>query len=515
MATNIRISGINPGDPREESDIRMHPTNPQKIICASTKLSNDQPIHYSSDGGVSWGQSSLGSIVGNDIRQGDPAVDWTMDGTAWSLTLGISVSNVYLVLRCFKSMDGGATWQYDSLVSGNQTSVDKESLWVDHSPTSPFQDNMYAIWDNSDSGSAFLSRRQGPGGTWSDPIQLSGAETLGTAIGTDIKTNANGDLFAFWPDTTSGNLYIRKSVDGGVTFSGPVQIATTFSNYHIGVPAQDGRKVMIYISGGAYRSATADNVYALWTDLAGGNGCSAPGSEPGSNVDSLCKTRIWFAQSLDGGSTWQPAVKINDQNALNDQFFPRMVVDPMTGDIIVVYYDTIADPKRVSTDLWSQFSIDGGASWSAPEKITSAETNETTAGSKMLFQYGDYIGLTGYGGKYFACWTDSRGGGAEEIWGSRVPGPIRLHWPYLTLNFGQLLGLWQEVLGGIPVDGSGWVITWVDGHPVIIHVPGPVDPWRELITYLNGAFVRSLGETAELFNQIARISERIKEGDIK
>ena len=50
---------------------------------------------------------------------------------------------------------------------------------------------------------------------WQAPIQVSGAETTGTAIGGDVKTNSAGDVFAFWPDTGSRNLFVAKSTNGG------------------------------------------------------------------------------------------------------------------------------------------------------------------------------------------------------------------------------------------------------------------------------------------------------------
>jgi hypothetical protein len=107
----------------------------------------------------------------------------------------------------------------------------------------------------------------------------------------------------------------------------------------LGIPAQDLRSAfgisgcLKYVSGGAYRTAALDMVYACWADLAGGTGCNAPSDEPGSNTASTCKTRIWFALSNDGGQHWQPAVKINDQASLNDQFFPRLAVDDTNGNL--------------------------------------------------------------------------------------------------------------------------------------------------------------------------------------
>ena len=413
MPVNIRLSGFNPGDPREESDIRFNYNNLNQIVCASTKLGGNQPMHYSADGGATWLQSSLPGFAG-DARQGDPTIDWTSDGTAWTVTIGISPT-LALVLRTYKSTDGGATWTFDSTVTGTQTAMDKEAFWVDHNPSSPFKDNMYLIWHNG--GPCFVSVRAGPGGAWSAPQQISGGETTGTAIGGDIKTNSHGDVFAFWPDTGSQHLFVAKSTDGGSTFGAPITIANTIGAFNIGVPAQDGRRVLIYLSGGAYRTAAENLVYAVWTDLAGGVGCSSAGSEPGNNVASICKSRIWFARSTDGGATWDAPLQLNGQSSLNDQIFPRLAVDESSGVLMVVYYDTINDPGRLKAELWMQASYDFGVTWTAPVQIATAETDETVAGATLNFQYGDYIGLTGHAGRFFACWTDRRSGGSEEIWG--------------------------------------------------------------------------------------------------
>ena len=414
---NVRISGSNPGDPREESDIRYNYNNLQQIICASTKLGGNQPMHHSGDGGATWATAFLGSRPG-DVRQGDPTIDWTSDGTAWTVTIGISAT-LQLILRTFSSPDAGVTWNFDSTVTGTQSAMDKEALWIDHSPSSPFRDNMYLIWHNG--GPCFISARAGGAGAWSAPLQISGGETTGTAIGSDIKTNADGEVFAFWPDTGSQNLYVSKSVDGGATFQPPVTIATTVGSFQIGVPAQDNRRCLIYLSGAAYRTAVQNHVYAVWMDLAGGVGCNSAGSEPGTNVASTCKTRIWFARSTDGGATWEKPQQLNGQASLNDQIFPRLALDETTGVLTVVYYDTINDPGRLQAELWMQSSYDFGDSWTAPVQVATAETNETVAGAQLNFQSGDYIGLTGHGGRFFACWTDRRGGGAEEIWGALMP----------------------------------------------------------------------------------------------
>src|SRR5262249_4515370 len=149
-------------------------------------------------------------------------------------------------------------------------------------------------------------------------------------------------------------------------------------------------------------------------------GCTTSGSEPGSNTASTCKSRIWFSRSTDGGATWGPAVKLNDQASLNDQLNQWMVVDETTGALEIMYYDTGGDPGRKKVDVWVQSSFDDGVTWTPAVKVTSAQTDETVSGADSGNQFGDYNGLSGIGGQFFPSWTDRRNNAREEIWTAKV-----------------------------------------------------------------------------------------------
>jgi uncharacterized membrane protein len=412
-----RISGAQ-SSPRSESAIRVNRQNPQKIIGASNNISASgmQAQFFSSNGGVTWGQSFL-PLVSGDAFMSDPTVDWTSDGTAWSSTIGIDSTQTNLIMRSYKSTNGGATWTFDATFSNGTTNNDKQQQWVDHSATSPFKDNIYVIWHPG--LPCVIARRTGPTGSWQTPIQVSGAETTGTAIGADIKTNANGDVFGFYPDTGSQGLYVVKSTNGGASFSAPVRIATSFGSFQFAVPADASRQLLIYTTGAAFRNGSKNNVYVAWDDLSGDSGCTSGGG-PGTNASSTCKSRIFFSRSTDGGATWSAPVKINNQSGLNDQFFPWLVVDDSNGKLAITYYDTVGDSTRASTNMYYQSSTDDGQTWSAPFKITTASTNETTAGADSGNQYGDYTGLDGINNLYFPSWTDRRSGASEEIWTAAI-----------------------------------------------------------------------------------------------
>src|SRR3954465_4774118 len=136
VGENVKISGDN-DSPRSESDIAINPGNPKQIIGASNNLgSGHQAQFFSSDGGASWGQTTL-PLLSGDSMHSDPTVGWTSDGTAWATTIGINADSTSLQMRAYKSSDAGKTWVFDGTFSGSQTAADKQSMVVDHSPTSP------------------------------------------------------------------------------------------------------------------------------------------------------------------------------------------------------------------------------------------------------------------------------------------------------------------------------------------------------------------------------------------
>jgi hypothetical protein len=248
---------------------------------------------------------------------------------------------------------------------------------------------------------------------------VSGGETRGTGIGSDIKTNQQGTVFAFWPDTGTRKIFMARSTDGGNSFSKPLSIGQTSAGFQFVIPAQARRNALVYVTGGAFFRGPKRNqslVYAAWADLAGGRGCSSPENEPGTDRSSGCTSRIWFTRSTNGGASWSRPGTINNQRDLNDQFNPWLAVDETSGTLAIMYYDTIGE-DRTQTNVWAQVSADDGASWSAPYKVTSAVSDEND-GLPNGNQYGDYNGLSGYAGTFFPSWTDRRGGfGTKEaIW---------------------------------------------------------------------------------------------------
>jgi hypothetical protein len=116
-----------------------------------------------------------------------------------------------------------------------------------------------------------------------------------------------------------------------------------------------------------------------------------------------------------------------------------------------------------------QSSRDDGLTWSAATKLTSAQTDETSAGADGTNQYGDYNGLSGNAGRFFPAWTDRRTGGAEEIFTAVI-------WTQVPLAAKDTaLTSWEE-----PRAGAYQHVAYLtpDGHVHELFLEIGVSPWK-------------------------------------
>ncbi len=103
-----------------------------------------------------------------------------------------------------------------------------------------------------------------------------------------------------------------------------------------------------------------------------------------------------------------PPFHEKSQRKANDQFNQWLAVDPSDGSVSLSWYDTRNDSSHQSTDVFYARSTDGGLSFSANLKVTTAPTNETCCGADLGNQYGDYEGIAALNGKVHPVWTDRR-----------------------------------------------------------------------------------------------------------
>jgi len=192
-------------------------------------------------------------------------------------------------------------------------------------------------------------------------------------------------------------LMFNRSFDGGVTFGQEQEIAPTVVAFDDGIPAMASRRALLYPACDADRSSGTHRgtLYCSWMDETTTNGAD-----------------IFVARSTDRGTSWSAKVRVNDDPAgvRKDQFNQWLSVDPVTGSVNLSWNDARNDPNDVKTDIFFSQSTNGGVSFAANVKVTTAMSDESSANpdADAGNQYGDYEGIVAFGGVVHPIWTDGR-----------------------------------------------------------------------------------------------------------
>ncbi|MBK9657131.1 MAG: hypothetical protein IPO66_17465, partial [Rhodanobacteraceae bacterium] len=396
-----------------ETTIEYHPTN-ANIVIAGSNGSGGQRMSFSSNGGVTWGNS--GALAGTCC---DPAIEFTSDGAiAFAATLGQAASGCGFSLcsTVYWSFNNGQSWQ--GPVHTSTASSDKEFIHVDKSPTSAFKDRVYLTWHQSNTlmftRSTALPVNGGSPMTFAPATAFSADER---GIGSDITTDRQGRVYYVYPSITSGSaeMYVLRSDDGGASFvdlNGAAaglgkQVYDLHGRFDFAIPAMESRRVFIYavvdvdMSGGPRDG----RVYVAFTDE------NAAAGSPGNGGGSATASHGWIkvVYSDDQGVTWSPAVtphSVADQTTV-DRFQPWMDVDGL-GNVHVGWQDTrnSGAGARNKADWYYSVSTDGGATWIDETRVSSVVSENIADGQ----EWGDYNGLSvsNDNATIGMTWTDNR-----------------------------------------------------------------------------------------------------------
>ncbi len=378
-----------------EVTVEINPSNPLQVIAGSNNAGG-QEMYYSTDGGVTW---TIQGVLPNTCC--DPTIDWSSDGT---VAYAAALSGGAIGVSAWRSFDGGQTWvDRRDITSGGS---DKEFIHVDKSLASPYTDNVYVTYHNSNTMQ--FARSTDMGNTYT--IQSFPGAPSG--IGSDITTDSDGNIYYAYGAFGTRTIELLKSTDGGDTFAASQTVYSTNGSFDWPIPSMETRRAWIYVAADADRSAgTFDgSVYLSWTDTVD---LENDGSATANH------TRVWVAYSRDGGATWNRSTPhpTNDMDTV-DRWNQWMTVDE-NGGVHVVYYDTRHSANRTGVDLYYTFSTDGGVTWNDPARISSA----TSANLTDLQEFGDYNGISVVGEKIIQTWTDNRDGPSDkkDVYAADVP----------------------------------------------------------------------------------------------
>ncbi len=387
---NVNVS--NKTGPQSETTVAVNPTNPLDILAASNDLTGSDTTHVyeSTDGGKHWSLVTTG-ISGFCY---DPWLHFNDVGDAFfSYECNPLESYAY-------RLHGTTTWVLTTFpTSLTGTFPDRDMITTDDTPSSAFYHSAYVGYDDANAGNAayvLYSRDSKTGWTRSPKINDSGI-----TIGVSVSVAPDGTVYATWLDYGNHRLMSDKSTNGGATWGTDHVVVNLVSSSEVCPPPQADRCILLMPFSDASPAGTphAGRVYVAYEDKKSG------GTD--TNV---------YVTSSDNGSTWSTPVEVNDDTGTAYQFFPAIAVNP-AGTVGVSFYDTRRDSQNHKVDQFFSYSTDGGATWQANFRVTTAQSDET--GSHDGNQYGDYEGLDSAGTKWSVVWTDSRPGDLNEelYWG--------------------------------------------------------------------------------------------------
>jgi hypothetical protein len=375
---------------QNETTVAVDPTDPLHMIAASNDWGDafGAKVYESVDGGRTW-EVSFTPPVPHACY--DPWVDFNAVGDAFFAYECVDQRIAY------KKADQTA-WT-DEVLMSSYLAPDRDMVVVDSSPLSPFYGSVYIGFDeNADvnSGHVLYSRTGFDG--WAKSPKINDQSRT---IGVNAAVGPDGTLYATWLDFDQRRLMVDRSTDGGVTWETDHRVTRyrlDTTNFWVFIPPSPDRGLVPMPFGAVAPdgSPSAGRLYVTYTDRS----------------VSADDTDIFVRYSDDGGLTWSSERRVNDDAGDSYQFHPRIAV-AADGTVAVAFYDTRNDPANEKTDTYVAFSTDGGTTWSANRKVTTAQSDQV--GGADEDDYGDYQGIDAISGNRFqVVWGDSRPGTVNE-----------------------------------------------------------------------------------------------------
>jgi hypothetical protein len=389
----------------------------------STSSGGDSSVGYDSQGRLFWTFLLLNTTVGGFdvfVVQCNPNTGAILPGYPVNVTVAAGVPD-----------DGGVTHNHD-----------KPWLAVDSSTTSPFRDRLYVVWtDFQPGGSTILtSFSADQGANWSGALTLSAAGE-GFVWPSQNTVAPNGDVYAAYhsqptytgtcgpggtgcnPDGTSGRIYVLRSINAGASYP---QKNTAFAAGAADTTfnVQSGPRTIpnaIFWTQGSVQPRiladplTAGRIYVIANDQ--------PNAGDLADVDIVISTN--------NGNNWSAPAHVDSGAAGTFQVMPSAAIDPVTGCIVVTYYDNRNNATNAAgnflLDVFATTSANGGATFTPDFQINTASFDPDlnapcrygpvgcgTPDTVRTLRIGEYNGAAIGGGVALTVWTGNNASGFQD-----------------------------------------------------------------------------------------------------
>ena len=409
--TNVDVSQ-RLGNESEET-VAVNPTNPRNIVIVTNV---DHPAAglfegVSFDGGATWTKK----LIGNNDNLGDACCDPSLSFDNYGNLFMTYLYNVEIEVPIALSTDGGLHFKIIANIAKQpkqnlSASGERRGLFrfVDQPTITAGEGEVWLVFNGGGPIVATGAPVKGFGqvGSFITPEVVPG--TNNCTYG-DVAIGPTGEVMQVCTltetGTGGGKLFVNVDPDGlgPAGFGSRVFVIDT----HVGgfdfIPAQPDRSVDAEPGLAWDRTGGPHNgrVYLVYT-------LEHPNNSK--NMD------IFVRFSDDEGATWNAPVRVNDDNTTNSQFLPKISLDPTTGNLAVVWHDSRndlgaggpGDTDGVPNDdaqFWGAFSTDGGQTFTKNIQISAGTSNSHDSGNAI--DYGDYTGLSFYGGIAHPAWADN------------------------------------------------------------------------------------------------------------
>ncbi|MFL6139224.1 MAG: sialidase family protein [Frankiaceae bacterium] len=409
VPTNVDVSQ-RPTNESEEA-IAVNPTNPNNIVIVTNVVFPDAGLFeaVTFDGGTTWTRS----VIGDNDNLGDACCDPSLSFDRYgNLFLGY-LYNVELEVPIALSTDGGLHFNLIANIAKppKQTpshGTDRLYRFTDQPTVVAGHGEVWVVYNAGGPMAATGAAVTGLGQVGSF-AQIEVIPNTNNCTYGDVAIGPAGQVMQACALTESGQgggkLFVSVDPDG----LGPANFGdrTLAAETHVGgfdfIAAQPDRSIDSEPGLAWDRTGGLHNgrVYLLYTH------------EVSNEKDA---TDVEIRHSDDQGATWSAPVRVNDDATTRSQFLPKLSLDPTTGNLAATWYDArndlgtggAGDTDGVPNDdaqVWGSFSADGGATFSPNVRISAGTSNSADAHNGI--DYGDYSGLSFYGGIAHPAWSDN------------------------------------------------------------------------------------------------------------
>jgi hypothetical protein len=380
---------MNPGTDDWEPAIAADPNGPWVYMLVTRYAPKPCPgncpspwtaLEISSDGGATWSAGRpLCACKGSG--QFDPIIE-VVPSTGHVYAVYMNGFNVVFT----KSTNHGQTWSAPVKTYGNVSWNDKPVL-----ATSDDGRHVYVSWNGPSGGDPWVAQSHDAGATWTQTKLVDGPRYF-FAFDADVLPNGTV-VFSQSSLTYTGQGGSAEGVVQHHAFVSTNQGASwtnvLVDTVELGEPCvAAGCSSDFYLGHSALSADAAGNLVYLY------DGATTPGG----------KQSIFVRRSTNGGLGWSGRTAIS---ATGEHATAPAVESRGTGDVRAWYAQTNSG-SHDAWNIWYRSSTDGGATWSAPVKISDAVSGadyKTAAG--FLEFYGDYgeVAITNTG-KTIAVWGE-------------------------------------------------------------------------------------------------------------